>query len=96
MAVWGSTITAMFSSGSLLFTESMPQQVKESQKHGSAIFQRKDSDRYRQLFRFSSFFHAGSWQDLFGISLGGCHFIVTAFASILIGLYFIFMTTEKA
>jgi hypothetical protein len=25
----------------------------------------------------------------------GCHFIVTAFASILIGLYFIFMTTEK-
>jgi hypothetical protein len=27
--------------GLLLFTESMPQQVKESPKHGSAIFQKK-------------------------------------------------------
>jgi hypothetical protein len=58
MAVWGSTTTAMFSSGSLLFTESMPQQVKESQSMDQQYFKEKRyRDRYRQLFRFSKLFH---------------------------------------
>jgi hypothetical protein len=96
MAVWGSTTTAMFSLGSLLFTESMPQQVKESQSMDQQYFKEKRyRDRYRQLFRFLK--HAGQFLGrTYLVSVwSGCHFIVTAFASILIGLYFIFMTTEK-
>jgi hypothetical protein len=98
MAVWGST-TAMFSLGSLLFTESMPQQVKESQSMDQQYFKKRYSDRYRQLFRFlKAFHHAGQFLGrTYLVSVwSGCHFIVTAFASILIGLYFIFMTTEKS
>jgi hypothetical protein len=75
----------------------MPQQVKESQSMDQQYFKRY-RDRYRQLFRFSKLFHhAGQFlgrTDLVSV-WSGCHFIVTAFASILIGLYFIFMTTEK-
>jgi hypothetical protein len=47
----------MFSLGSLLFTESMPQQVKESQSMDQQYFKERYSDRYRQLFRFSKLFH---------------------------------------
>jgi hypothetical protein len=55
------------------------------------------SDRYRQLFRFLKLFTmlASSLAGLIWYQFG-CHFIMTAFVSILIGLYFIFMTTEKA
>jgi hypothetical protein len=44
------------------------------------------------------FHHAGQFLGrTYLVSVwSGCHFIVTAFASILIGLYFIFMTTEKS
>jgi hypothetical protein len=98
MAVWGSTTTAMFSSGSLLFTESMPQQVKESQSMDQQYFKEKRyRDRYRQLFRFQSFFTmlASSLAGLIWYQFGRMS-LLTAFASILIGLYFIFMTTEKS
>jgi hypothetical protein len=66
-------------------------------KHGSAIFQRY-RDRYRQLFRFQSFFTmlASSLAGLIWYQFGAdVTFIVTAFASILIGLYFIFMTEKS-
>jgi hypothetical protein len=97
MAVWGSTTTAMFSSGSLLFTESMPQQVKESQSMDQQYF--KDTATAGNYSAFQSFFTmlASSLAGLIWYQFGAdVTFIVTAFASILIGLYFIFMTTEKA
>jgi uncharacterized membrane protein YjjP (DUF1212 family) len=81
----------MFSSGSLLFTESM--RSEGISKHGSAIFQRKD----RLSATFQSFFTmlASSLAGLIWYQFGAdVTFIVTAFASILIGLYFIFMTKK--
>jgi hypothetical protein len=62
-------------------------------------FKERYRDRYRQLFRFQSFFTmlASSLAGLIWYQFGAdVTFIVTAFASILIGLYFIFMTLKKA
>jgi hypothetical protein len=60
----GSTITAMFSSGSLLFTESMPQQVKESQSMDQQYFKEKiPRPLSATIPLFKAFSHAGSWQD---------------------------------
>jgi hypothetical protein len=96
MAVWGSTTTAMFSSGLFALTESMPQQVKESQSMDQQYFKRKDTTAIGNYSAFQSFSPCWPvpWQDLVSV-WSGCHFM-TAFASILIGLYFIFMTTEKS
>jgi uncharacterized membrane protein YjjP (DUF1212 family) len=76
----------------------MPQQVKESQSMDQQYFKRKDTaTAIGNYSAFQSFFTmlasslAGLWYQ-FGADVT---FIVTAFASILIGLYFIFMTTEK-
>jgi hypothetical protein len=58
-----STITAMFSC-SLLFTESMPQQVKESQSMDQQYFKRKDTaTAIGNYSAFKAFHHASSWQD---------------------------------
>jgi hypothetical protein len=73
--------------------------ASESQKHGSAIFQRKDTATAIGNYSFSKLFTmlASSLAGLIWYQFGAdVTFIVTAFASILIGLYFIFMTTEKA
>jgi hypothetical protein len=89
MAVWGSTTPLCFLSGSLLFTESMPQQVKESQSMDQQYF-KDTATAIGNYSAFQSFFHAGQFlgrTDLVSV-WSGCHFIVTAFASILIGLYF--------
>jgi hypothetical protein len=96
MAVWGSTTTAMFFG--LLFY-GIYAAASESQKHGSAIFQRKDTATAIGNYSFSKLFTmlASSLAGLIWYQFGAdVTFIVTAFASILIGLYFIFMTTEKA
>jgi hypothetical protein len=64
----------------------------------SNISKERYRDRYRQLFRFQSFFTmlASSLAGLIWYQFGAdVTFIVTAFASILIGLYFIFMTEKS-
>jgi hypothetical protein len=68
-------------------------------KHGSAIFQKKIQRPLSATIPLSkSFFTmlASSLADLFSISLERMSLYMTAFVSILIGLYFIFMTTEKS
>jgi hypothetical protein len=68
-------------------------------KHGSAIFQRKIPRPLSATIPLSKLFTmlASSLAGLIWYQFGAdVTFIVTAFASILIGLYFIFMTTEKA
>jgi hypothetical protein len=69
MAVWGSTTTAMFSLGSLLFTESMPQ-VKESQSMDQQYFKEKIPRPLSATIPLSKAFSpCSSLAGLFGISL---------------------------
>jgi hypothetical protein len=79
--------------GLLLFTESM-QQVKESPKHGSAIFQKKRySDRYGN-YSAKAFHWPVPWGLIYQFG-ADVILMTTAFVSILIGLYFIFHDYRK-
>jgi hypothetical protein len=77
MAVWGLTTTAMFSLDLLLFTESMPQQVKESQSMDQQYFKEKIQRPLSATIPLSkSFHHAGQFLGrTYLVSVwSGCHF----------------------
>jgi hypothetical protein len=85
--------------GLLLFTESMPQQVKESQSMDQQYQRKKKIPRpLSATIPLSKLFTmlASSLEDYLVSVWSGCHFIVTAFASILIGLFYFHDYRKKA